>query len=85
MQFWNTSYGKFLISQRVLKWITKTSTLCIVAVAYTPQVYFLVTFLKKKKKKEKKANLQAQVTGAFRSGKTIEVCRNELQGFDMLS
>lgn len=49
--FWNTSYGKFLISQRVLKWITKTSTLCIV-VAYTPQVYFLVTFLKKKKKKK---------------------------------
>lgn len=38
------------ISQRVLQWSKKISTLCIVAVAYIRQVYFVVTFLKKKKK-----------------------------------
>lgn len=35
--------------------------------------------------KKKKANLQAPAIGAFRAGQTNEVCRTELQGFDMLS
>lgn len=66
------------ISQRVLKWSRKTSAPCIVAVAYTHQVHFMMTFPKKK------ANLQAPAIGAFRAGQTNEVCRKELQGFDML-
>lgn len=36
-------------------------------------------------KKKRGANLQAPAIGAFHAGQTNEVCRKELQGFDMLS